>query len=149
MAGGGKEAVLVDEDVVRSSEIKALEKRSGERYPFRARIPWRTRFSGRPARWPMKKTDLALAGIARRGFAVKSVGDTLGVSRSQLHWRLREVSRSRGRYQKSEDAEMLFAFRTLIDDRPTYEHRQIWALLNRQREQGGKRWLNHKGIVTD
>jgi len=43
-----------------------------------------------------EKTDLALAVLARRGFAVKTVADTLGVSRSQLHSRLREGSRPRG-----------------------------------------------------
>jgi putative transposase len=94
----------------------------------------------------MKKTDLALAVIARRRFAVKTVVDTLGVSRSQLHSRLREGSRPRGRYQKSEDAEMPAAIRTLTDDRPTYGYRRIWALLNRQREQAGQTRLNHKRI---
>ncbi len=63
-----------------------------------------------------EKTDLALAVITRRGFAVKIVTDTLGVSRSQLHSRLREGSRPRGRYQQSEDAEMLTAIRTLTND---------------------------------
>jgi putative transposase len=94
----------------------------------------------------MKKTDLALAVIARRGFAVKTVADTLGVSRSQLHSRLREGSRPRGRYQKSEDAELQTAIRTLTDDRPTYGYRRIWALLNRQREQAGQTRLNYKRI---
>ena len=77
---------------------------------------------------------------------MKTVADTLGVSRSQLHLRLREGSRPRGRYQKSEDAEMLAAIRTLTDDRPTYGYRRIWALLNRQREQAGQTRLNHKRI---
>ena len=36
---------------------------------------------------------------------MKTVADTLGVSRSQLHSRLREGSRPRGRYQKTGDAE--------------------------------------------
>jgi putative transposase len=94
----------------------------------------------------MKKTDLALAVITRRGFAVKTVADTLGVSRSKLHSRLREGSRPPGRYQKSEDAKMLAAIRTLTDDRPTYGYRRIWALLNRQREQVGQTRLNHKRI---
>ncbi len=74
---------------------------------------------------------------------MKTVADTLGVSRSQLHSRLREGRRPRGRYQKSEDAEMLAAIRTLTDDRPTYGYRRIWALLNRQREQAGQTRLNH------
>jgi transposase InsO family protein len=77
---------------------------------------------------------------------VKTVADTLGVSRSQLQARLREASRPRGRYQKSEDAELLSAIRTLTDDCPTYGYRRIWALLNRQREQAGQPRLNHKRI---
>jgi transposase InsO family protein len=91
-------------------------------------------------------TDLALAVIARRGFAVKTVADTLGVSRSHLHSRLREGSRPRGRYQKSEDAALLAAIRTLTDDRPTYGYRRIWALLNRERQSAGFSRLNHKRI---
>jgi len=77
---------------------------------------------------------------------VKTVADTLGVSRSQLHSRLREGSRPRGRYQKSEDAEILAAIRTLTDDRPTYGYRRIWALINRQRDNAGLSRLNHKRI---
>ena len=77
---------------------------------------------------------------------MKTVADTLGVSRSQLHSRLREGSRPRGRYQKSEDAEMLSAIRTLTDDRPTYGYRLIWALLNRQHQSEGLSRLNHKRI---
>ena len=77
---------------------------------------------------------------------MKTVADTLGVSRSQLHSRLREGSRPRGRYQKTEDDEILAAIRTLADDRPTYGYRRIWALLNRQRESAGLSRLNHKRI---
>ena len=77
---------------------------------------------------------------------MKTVADTLGVSRSQLHSRLREGSRPRGRYQKTEDAEILAAIRTLTDDRPTYGYRRIWALLNRQRESAGRSRFNHKRI---
>jgi hypothetical protein len=55
----------------------------------------------------MKKTDLALAVITLRGFAVKTVADTLGVSRSQRHSRLRQGSRPRGRYQNLEEAGLL------------------------------------------
>jgi putative transposase len=75
---------------------------------------------------------------------VKTVAETLGVSRSQLHLRRREGSRPRGRYQKSEDAGMLSTIRTLTDDRSTYVYRRLSALLNRQREQAGHLPLNHK-----
>jgi hypothetical protein len=84
-----------------------------------------------------EKTSLALAVIARRGFAVRTVADTLGVSRSQGHSRLREGSRPQGRYQKTEDAEILASIRALTDDRLTYGYRRIWALLNRERESAG------------
>jgi putative transposase len=77
---------------------------------------------------------------------MKTVADTLGVSRSQLHSRLREGSRPRGRYQKTEDAEILASIRAMTDDRPTYGYGRIWALLNRQREQAGQPRLNHKRI---
>jgi putative transposase len=77
---------------------------------------------------------------------VKTVADTLGVPRSQLHSRLREGSRPRGRYQKTEDAELLASVRTLTDGRPTYGCRRIWSLLNKQRENAGLSRLNHKRI---
>jgi putative transposase len=77
---------------------------------------------------------------------VKTVADTLGGSRSQRHSRLREGSRPRGRYQKTEDGEILASIRTLTDDRPTYGYRRIGALLNRQRESAGLSRLNHKRI---
>ena len=77
---------------------------------------------------------------------MKAVADTLGVSRSQLHSRLREGCRPRGRYQKTEDGELLASIRTLTDDRPTCGYRRIWALLNRQRENAGLSRLNHKRV---
>ena len=77
---------------------------------------------------------------------MKTVADTLGVSRSQLHARLGKGSRPRGRYQKTEDAEILVSIRALTDDRPTYGYRRIWALLNRQRGAAGLSRLNHKRI---
>ncbi len=77
---------------------------------------------------------------------MKTVADTLGVSRSQLHSRLREGSRPRGRYQKTGDAQLLAPIRALTDERPTYGYRRIWALLNRQRESAGLSRLNHKRI---
>lgn len=72
----------------------------------------------------MRKTDLAIAVIARRRFTVKTVADTLGVPRCQLHSRLRQGSRPQGRYQKTDDAELLASDRTLTDDRPTNGYRR-------------------------
>ena len=146
MAEGGKEAIRVDEEVVGSSEVKALERRIRELERVLGKKTLENEILREAVKVAHERTDLAIAVIARRRFAVKTVADTLGVSRSQLHSRLREGCRPRGRHQKTEDAELLASFRTLTDDRPTYGYRRIWALLNRQRETAGLSRLNHKRI---
>jgi transposase InsO family protein len=77
---------------------------------------------------------------------VRRVAQTLGVSRSHLHERLRHGSKLRSNYRKSEDAELLEPVRRLVDERPTYGYRRIGALLNRERLQAGLPRLNHKRI---
>lgn len=77
---------------------------------------------------------------------MKTVADTLGVSRSQLTERLKGEPKPRGRYHKTDDSELLVAIRTLTDGRPTYGYRRIWALLNRERAAAGLPRLNHKRI---
>lgn len=50
---------------------------------------------------------------------MKTVADTLGVSRSNLAERLKGRSRPRGSYRKAEDAELLPSIRRLVDrERP-------------------------------
>ena len=75
---------------------------------------------------------------------MRRVAETLGVSRSQLHERLRHGSKARRSYRKSEDAQLLAPVRRLVDERPTYGYRRIGALLNRERLQAGLPRLNHK-----
>ena len=77
---------------------------------------------------------------------MKGVAETLGVSRSQLAERVRSGLKGRERYRKSEDAELLAALRTLVDERATYGYRRIGALLNREREKAALARLNHKRI---
>ena len=68
---------------------------------------------------------------------MRRVAEALGVSRSQLHERLRSGLKGRGRYLKADDAELLEPVRRLVDERPTYGYRRIGALLNRERLQAG------------
>jgi len=77
---------------------------------------------------------------------VRRVAEALGVSRSQLHERLRAGLKGRGRYLKNDDAQLLEPLRRLVDARPTYGYRRIGALLNRERQQAGLPRLNHKRI---
>jgi len=75
---------------------------------------------------------------------VRRVAQTLGVSRSQLHERLRRGTRLRGGYRKGDDAQLLEPVRRLVDERPTYGYRRIGALLNKERLKAGLPRLNHK-----
>lgn len=77
---------------------------------------------------------------------MKRVAETLGVSRSQLTERLKGETKPRGRYRKTDDAELLAPLRTLIDERPSYGYRRIGALRNRKRLQEGLPRINHKRI---
>jgi putative transposase len=77
---------------------------------------------------------------------VKTVAQTLGVSRSQLSERLRGEAKPRSNYRVSDDSELLGPLRALVDERPTYGYRRITALLNRERLKNGLSRLNHKRI---
>ena len=77
---------------------------------------------------------------------MRRVAQTLGVSRSQLHERLRHGTKARGSYRKSDDSPLLDPLRRLVDERPTYGYRRIGALLNKERISCGLPRLNHKRI---
>ena len=77
---------------------------------------------------------------------MRRVAQTLGVSRSQLHERLRHGTQARRGYRKSDDAQLLDPLRRLVDERPTYGYRRIGALLNKERLQTALPRLNHKRI---
>jgi hypothetical protein len=51
---------------------------------------------------------------------MKAVADTLGVSRSNLHDKVRRASKPRCSYRKPDDDELLPLIRRLADERPTY-----------------------------
>lgn len=77
---------------------------------------------------------------------MKLVADTIGVSRSNLVEQLAGRSKSRGRYARQGDGELLAAIRQLTDARPTYGYRRITALLNRARRAAGVPRVNHKRV---
>lgn len=77
---------------------------------------------------------------------MKTVADTLGVSRSNLIARRDGLAKPRRRYQKAEDASLLPLIRRLVDERPTYGYRRITALVNRDLAAQGAAPANHKRI---
>jgi putative transposase len=75
-----------------------------------------------------------------------AVAETLGVSRSHLHDKVRRASKPRGAYRKPEDDALLPLVRRLVDERPTYGYRRITALANRELARTGEPIVNHKRV---
>lgn len=78
---------------------------------------------------------------------MKAVAETLGVARSNLIERRAGVTKPRGRYRKDQDAVLLPLIRAIVDKRPTYGYRRVWALLNRQLRAAGKPAVNAKRVL--
>jgi putative transposase len=146
LSEGGAAAVDSDEPVVGNSEVKKLEDRVREL----ERMLGRDDGGRNPLRSPfqsgLKKTDIAADLVAEGRFAMKTVADTLGVSRSNLIERLKGKSKPRGPYHKVGDVELLPAIRRLVDQRPTYGYRRIAALVNRERRAADKPVVNAKRV---
>jgi putative transposase len=77
---------------------------------------------------------------------VKTVADTLGVSRSNLIERLGGSAKPRRRHRKARDAAVLPRVQRLVGERPTYGYRRIAALLNRELAAAGAAPANHKRV---
>ena len=77
---------------------------------------------------------------------MKAVADVLGVSRSNLHDRLKGATKPRRRYHKAQDAALLPLITALVTARPTYGYRRITAVLNRQLRADGLAPVNHKRV---
>lgn len=107
---------------------------------------WRSKSSAKPFPNQTQKTDIAADLVAEGRFPMKTVAETLGVSRSNLVERLKGRSKPRGSYHKAEDAELLPAIRRLVDQRPTYGYRRIAALFNRERRTADKPVANTKRV---
>jgi len=77
---------------------------------------------------------------------VKAVAETLGVARSNPIDRLKEKTKPRRRYHKTQDAAVVLLITALVAARPTYGYGRITALLNRRLRSEGLEPVNHKRI---
>src|SRR3954447_17424758 len=77
---------------------------------------------------------------------MKTVAETIGVARSQLHDRVHLTPKPRGPYRKLEDDTLVQLVRRLVDERPTYGYRRIAALANRELAKTGGPAVNHKRV---
>jgi putative transposase len=147
MSEGGAAAVGSDEPVVGSSEVRRLEERIRDLERLLGRkTPGDRDPAGGAGEVGVKKTELAALVAAEGRFAMKAVAETLRVSRSNLHDKLRTASKPRGSYCKPEDEDLLPLVRRLVDERPTYGYRRIAALANRELAQTGEPAVNHKRV---
>ena len=75
---------------------------------------------------------------------MKTITDTLGVSRSNVY--AKRESAPRRRYRKAEDDALLPLIREIADGRPTYGYPRITALLNRRLIELGRPRVNRKRV---
>ena len=78
---------------------------------------------------------------------MKAIAETLGVARSNLIDRRAGMTKPRGRYRKDQDAALLPLIRAIVDQRPTYGYRRVWALVNRQLRAASKPKVNAKRVL--
>jgi putative transposase len=78
---------------------------------------------------------------------MNAVARTLGIARSNLIERRKRSARPRGRYIKAQDAALLPLIRAIVDERPSYGYRRVWALLNRELRAASKPTVNMKRIL--
>ena len=77
---------------------------------------------------------------------MKVVTDTLGVARSNIAERVKDVRPKRGPQTREGDLELNAEIRRLVDARPTYGYRRIAALLKRERRSAGLPNVNAKRV---
>lgn len=77
---------------------------------------------------------------------MKAVTDALGIARSNVAERVKNIRRRRGPQTRDGDLELAAEIRRLVDTRPTYGYRRIAALLKRQRLAAGLLPVNAKRV---
>ena len=77
---------------------------------------------------------------------MKTICDTLQVSRSNIAERTSGKRIERDPYTKLEDQELLPVIRSIVDERPTYGYRRVHAILNRRRKSERLPAVNHKRV---
>jgi putative transposase len=78
---------------------------------------------------------------------MKAIAEALDVARSNLIKQCAAPPKPRRPYRKAADAGLLPLIHALIDARPTYGYRRVWALLNRQLRGRGEPTVNAKRVL--
>lgn len=77
---------------------------------------------------------------------MKTIARALGVSRSNLAFRLKPAPKRAPKYNKVEDSGLLPQIRSICDERPSYGYRRVTVLLNRKLRDTSAAPVNHKRV---
>jgi hypothetical protein len=144
MSEGGSIAVSSDESVVGTSEVKRLEKKMRELERLLGRKTMEVEILREALdKANSKKRTLPFAQGRR---PMKTIADTLKVSRSNLHERKNATKPRKPHYACVGDAEAVEAIRPFVDKKPSFGYRRIAGILNKQRRLEGKPTINHKRV---
>jgi len=147
-AQGALTATASQEEVVPASEYRALQNQVKELQRLLGKKTMEGEILKEAleiASWS-KKTPVALALVAEGWFAMTAVCETLGVARSNIAERVKQLpSRARGRPPLDEQ-ELLEEIKSIIDDMPTYGYRRVHAILRRKARSENRPWPNAKRV---
>src|SRR5205809_3339745 len=101
---------------------------------------------GARTRHGVKKTAAAAAVAAEGRFAMKTVAEVIGVSRSNLIERMRERAKKRIGRPPLPDDKLVAEIKAVIAELPTYGYRRVHAILKRQALTAGLTPPNHKRV---
>ena len=88
-----------------------------------------------------------LLSVAAEGrFAMKTVAEVIGVSRSNLIERMRERAKKRIGRPPLPDDKLVSEIKAVIVELPTYGYRRVHAILKRQALAAGLKPPNHKRV---
>src|SRR6185437_9152390 len=101
---------------------------------------------GSGTRRGLKKTAAAAAVAAEGRYAMKTVAEVIGVSRSNLVERLQQRPPRRIGRPPLPDQELVAQIKATIAELPTYGYRRVHAILKRQALAAGLKPPNHKRV---
>src|SRR5262245_60183794 len=142
VAQGSLTAAGSGEEVVPASDYRALQNQVRELHRLLGKKTLSQR--GPRTRHRVKKTTAAAAVAAEGRFAMKTVAEVIGVSRSNLAERLQERSKKRIGRPPLPDDELVFRIEAIIAELPTYGYRRVHAVLQRPALGAGLKPPNHK-----
>src|SRR6516225_3097436 len=112
-----------------------------------ARRRWKPRSSRRRSNMLRGQKNSCGCRVAAEGqFAMKTVAEVIGVSRSNLIERMRERAKKRIGRPPLPDDKLVAEIKAVIAELPTYGYRRVHAILKRQALAAGLKPPNHKPV---